>query len=198
MLGIYLFATVLGGGLLLFSVLGGGDHDVHHGVGVGHDAGAGPDHDWSASSGPMQLLVGFFRPRNVLFFLATFGITGTLLTLLDAAGALVFPLSLGMGGGAMLVTHALFTWLARTETGVDVMGDPSLEGCLARVTLPIGPGARGRVVCLIGDREIPIVARLAADVTRELAQGEEVVVLRVTDGEAEVKPVPSELPPGLT
>jgi hypothetical protein len=213
MLGFYLFAAVLGGGLLLLSMLGGGEHDTSHDVGghdfdhdVGHDVNgghdghgghdAGADHDAHFRAG--ELVLGLFRPRNMIFFLATFGITGTLLTLLTSVstfGGLV-P-SLAMGFGAMVVTHGVFVWLKRSETAVDVVSDAELEGSLARVTLPLTPGARGRIACSVGGREVHVVARLAAGYEQTLDAGREVVVLHMSDTVAEVMPFESrDLPPG--
>jgi hypothetical protein len=93
-----------------------------------------------------------------------------------------------MGGGAMLLTHTLFTWLRRSEIGIDALSEREIEGCTARVVLPLSPGERGRVACLIADREHYITARLAADVSEPVAAGGEVVILRVEGGVAEVVP----------
>lgn len=77
MLGVYIFAMVLGGGLLLLSQLAG---DQDHGGAGDHGGGGGGDHGHDVGvHGPGELLLGFFRPRNLIFFLAAFGLTGTLL-----------------------------------------------------------------------------------------------------------------------
>ncbi len=211
MLGIYLFAAIIGGGLLLFSLLGGSDHDASHadasGLDAGHDFDTGHDfdhdvgHDHDVShdvhGGAGELLLGLFRPRNLIFFLAAFGLTGTLLTLITPAsetGSLL-P-SLVMGFVAMLLTHSVFLWLKRSDTAVDAVSDNELEGCIGRVVLPVAEGERGRIACLVGGREVHLVARLAEDSGESLAVGSEVVVLRVSDTVAEVIPFESrELPP---
>lgn len=211
MLGIYLFAAIIGGGLLLFSLLGGSDHDASHadasGLDAGHDFDTGHDfdhdvgHDHDVShdvhGGAGELLLGLFRPRNLIFFLAAFGLTGTLLTLItpaSEAGSLL-P-SLVMGFIAMLLTHSVFVWLKRSDTAVDAVSDTELEGCIGRVVLPLTAGERGRIACLVGGREVHLVARLAEDSGESLAAGSEVVVLRVSDTVAEVIPFESrELPP---
>jgi len=205
MLGIYLFAAILGGGLLVFSLMGGdhgaddasgmdAGHDFDHDV--GHDAGHDVGHD--AELGAGELLLGLFRPRNLIFFLAAFGVTGTLLSLLTSVSSAggVIP-AVGMGLGAMVLSHGLFTWLKRSGTVAEAVSESELEGSLARVTLPVAPGERGRIACTVGDREVYIVARLAAGYDQTMAQGREVVVLSVADGVAEVMPFDArELPPG--
>ena len=216
MLGIYVLAAMIGGGLLLFSLLSGAHHDAGGDIAGAHvdvagldadvsgvdmdvagadvDAhiGAGdhdlhPGHDYGG-----ELVLGLFRPRNVIFFLTAFGLTGTLLTLANNAPQPTLFLSLGMGGGAMLATHAVFTWLRRSESGVEALEERELEGRAARAVLPLAPGQPGRVVCLIADREYYLTARLAPDAAQPVAANGEVVIVRITDGVAEV--IPFELP----
>jgi hypothetical protein len=213
---------MVGGGLLVFSVLSGAHHDVGdvdvHGLDVdaaGFDAhlagvdvdvagaevhvgGLDADHDVDVGHGGAGALVlGFFRPRNLIFFLAAFGVTGTVLTVTNASTPnATLLLSLAMGGGALLLTHSVFSWLRRSETGIDAVGDREIVGRTARVVLPMAPGERGRVVCTIADREYYLTARVSKDVTERLAAGSEVVVLGVQDGVAEVIPFDMpELPP---
>ena len=189
MLGLYIFAAVLGAGLLLLSQLGS-DHDAGGGAG---DHGHGPD---LAAHGPAELLLGFFRPRNLIFLLAAFGVTGTLLTLTGAAAPLTLGLSVIMGLTAMALTHGVFTWLRRSETVADAVADADLEGSVCRIVLPVRPGERGRIACLVGDQEMHITARLAEGAGEVLDSGREVVVLRMIDGEAEVAAFePPQIPP---
>jgi len=211
MLGIYLVAAIIGGGLLLFSVLGGMEHgsdydasgvDVGHDFdhGVGHDAGTGASHEVSAGQGAGwagELVLGLFRPRNIVFFAAGFGITGTLVTLLtDTSTSAGLLTSVGMGLAAMVATHGTFVWLRRSESAVDTMSDADMEGCVGRVVLPLAPGERGRIACRVGEREVHIVALLAEGYTEALPVGREVVVLEVTNTVARVMPFEShQLPP---
>ena len=204
MLGFYMLAAILGGGWFLLSLVIGGDHDATdadvsgmdagHDFDVGHDVDVSHDihvdHDVAAghAGAPGQLLLGFLRPRNVIFFLTAFGLTGTLLTWTGTAENTTLALALAMGGGSMLLTHSVFTWLRRSESAVDALSDMELEGRAARAVLPLAPGGRGRVVCLIADREQYVIARLAPDAARPVEAGSEVVIVRIEDGVAEVVP----------
>jgi len=191
MIGLYIFAAVLGGGLLLLSPLGG-DHDHHTG---GGDHGHGGD---VGAHGPAELLLGFFRPRNLTFFLAAFGITGTLLTLAGAMAPVTLGVSVLMGLAAATLTHGVFTWLRRSDTAADAVADVDLEGGVGRVVLPVRPGERGRIACRVGDREMHLTAHLAEGVHQPLEVGREVVVIRMIDGEAEVAALePPQLPPAV-
>lgn len=224
MIGIYVLAAVIGGGLLLFSMLAGdsdGGHDLGgaevdvggaeldaagldldaSGVEVDVDAsGAEVDPDLGQGQGlsAADLVLGLFQPRNLIFFAAAFGLTGMLLTLVGGTGeAETMGLSLGMGAGAMTMTHLLFTWLRRSESAVDALAEIELEGRTGRVVLPLAPGQPGRIACLVADREIYLNARLASDAGGEVGVGGEVVVVRTEKGVAEVVPFDSlELPPG--
>jgi hypothetical protein len=200
MLGIYIFAAIIGGGLLVFSVLAGADHDAGDGSDFdsGHDFDHDVDHDGSHDAHDLHaagggwagdLLLGLFRPRNFIFFLAGFGVTGTLLTLIKSPstfGALI-P-SLAMGAAAMLATHGTFVWLRRSESAMDAVSDTDMEGCLGRVVIPLSVGERGRIACRVGEREVHVVAALAEGYTQQLPPGAEVVVLRVADTVAYVMP----------
>jgi len=219
MLGIYIFAAILGGGLLLFSVLAGAEHDADHDASgldsghdfdhdLGHDLGHDVDHDLTHDAdvahashlGAGELVLGLFKPRNFTFFMAGFGLTGTLLTLLTpwGAGASLLP-ALGMGAASMVATHGVFTWLRHSETAVDVIGDADMEGCLGRVVLPLTPGERGRIACKVGGREIYVTATLDESVLESLPPGREVIVLRVSETVAHVMPFESrELPPSTS
>jgi hypothetical protein len=222
MLGIYILAAMLGGGMLVISVLSGVHHDADidvHGIdadvsgmdvdvggvdvdvdvsGVDVDAGGlDADHDVHGGyEGAGQLVLGLFRPRNIIFSLTAFGLTGALLTLTGNPESATLGLAIGMGAGAWLLTYGLFTWLKRSESVMDTVGEREIEGRPGRVVLALEPGKSGRISCLIGDREQYLTARLAPEVSRQLASGSEVVILRVEDGVAEVIPFDVlELPP---
>lgn len=198
MLGLYLFALVLGGGLLVLTLLGGdGESDVGADadieVEVEADADPGGHH---GGIGAGEIVLGLFRPRNLTFLLATFGATGTLLTLSGAGRLTTAVLAAAMGTVAMVLTHAVFFWIRRTESAVDLVGDVELEGSIGRVVLPLSPGTRGRVACRVGGRELYLTARLSADITDSVGVGREVVIVRTAEGEAEVIPSRGlELPP---
>lgn len=176
MLGLYLFAAIVGAGLLVFSLLGMGENGGHD-----HAALADAEHP-----GLGELVLAFLKPRNFIFGAAGFGITGTLLTLLGA-GPLLTPLAAaGMGAAFFVVSHVVFTLLRRTETATDLVSDTQLMGERARVTLPLEPGHPGRVACQLAGREVYLTARQAPGASGRIPVGAEVVVIRVTNGVAEV------------
>ena len=190
MLGMYVFATIVGAGLLLLSLTGWGDTDgdvdadVDAAADGGDDAG-GPEAD---HGGFGHLVLGFFRPRNLVFGTAGFGLTGSVLTLLGANPGFTAIAAAGLGVAFFLASHAVFTWLKQSEVAIDPLSDAQLMGERARVTLPLEPGRPGRVACLLGGREVYLAARLGPAGADAVPAGAEVVVVRVADGVAEVLP----------
>jgi hypothetical protein len=192
MLGIYIVAAILGAGLLALSLLAGGDggHDVGGDLGS-HAIGGGADHPMLADAehpGFGEAVLSLFRPRNFIFFLAGFGLSGTLLTLIQSGSVFTLMASLVMGVGFFLLSHFVFTLLRRTDTGGGAITEVELMGERARVTLPLVPGHPGRVACLLGGREVYLTAQLAPGITETIAAGREVIVNSVTNGVAEVLP----------
>jgi len=181
MLGIYLLFAVVGLGLLAFSL--GDDADASS-----HDVGDSSGHGDASHAHPGDLVLGFFRPRNLIFFAAAFGTTGAIFTWLGRSGLSTAVLAMLMGAGAMTASHALFRWLRKTESATEVVGDAVLEGSTGRVAIDVEPGVRGRVVCNVGGREVSVLARLAPGTADKIGAGSEVVVVRMVDGEAEIAP----------
>ncbi len=185
MAAIYVIAAILGIGLILFSMLGGGDHGDH----AGHSA----DHGDLGHHGPGDILLGLFSTRNLTFFLAAFGATGLLLGWLGVGGIATFGLAITTGLISFAAVHAVFTWLRRSDSAVEVLGDRDLEGSLGRVTWPISPGTKGQVACMLAGRELYITAVLAEGVDGLLGTGQEIIVLSTHNGVAQVMPAGNEM-----
>lgn len=190
MFGVYLFATIIGVGLLALTLFGGSDNDIDAHVDVDAQAGAGGQtgHLAGATDGISDVVLGLFKPRNVTFLLAAFGTTGLLLTLAGTNAPLTLILAGTMGTTSWFSSHALFTWLKKSDSGVSAMGDRELEGSIGTVTLPISPDARGRIMILAAGRQTWITARLEPGINRSLGVGTEVLIRRTAAGVAEVIP----------
>src|SRR5919106_252992 len=87
----------------------GGDGDAHAGVDHDHPLLADAEHPgWG------EWLLGFFRPRNFVFGLSGFGLTGTLLTLFGTGAPFTLLAAAGMGAGFFAISHGVFTFLRRS------------------------------------------------------------------------------------
>ena len=177
MFSLYLFSLVVGGGMLLFSLLGGHDGDGHGHVGHGgHDSHG---HD----------ALKFFSIRTLTYFLFAFGGVGAVLakTWSWAAAPLVLLLAVvaGLGVGAA-VTFA-FGYLQRTESGARESED-SFVGLTGRVTVPISGSGVGKVLVERGGRTFELMARPLETDGHTPAKWKAVVVVEMQRGTAVVMP----------
>jgi len=208
MLTIYLASFLIGGVLVVSSVLFGGEghgHDVDHGVSHdaadeagqgddavsasagGHDAVGGDEHG-AGHGGPVPTGAAVWLPflslRFWTFFAAFFGLAGLALTLLGLAPApLALPIALGVGalcgtGVAWLNRRLVSTQIDSSVTNQD------MQGLTARVLLDVESGSFGRV--RVGVKGYIKDLRAITDDGKRLATGEQVLVVSVRDGVAKV------------
>lgn len=186
MLPLYLFALIVGGGLLLFSLMAGHGDSDGPGVESGADADAdiAPDFDHEGAGGHDWVSAqDFLSVRTLLYLLAGFGATGTLIELLTGATTPVsFAWALLTGLAAAMLAASVYGWVRRTDSGV-VPTDPDyLIGATARVILPVVHGHRGKILALHQGREVELLARLYGSEDPDCPRGSEVVIIEV-DGE---------------
>ncbi len=171
MLALYVFAAVVGLSLLALGALGGE---------------AGPDEfelqldgDLDATSSDVSWKK-WLSMRSAAYFMAGFGGTGLLLTLLDAAPALTLGLALVMGVAAGAFVIALFGWLQQSEGGFATASD-SYIGALGEVRVPIGETAPGSVAIEHGGRTLTMRARPMGDPKSDPSTWRRVLVVDVED-----------------
>ncbi|MEX0908643.1 MAG: hypothetical protein WDZ58_02665 [Gemmatimonadaceae bacterium] len=170
MLSLYLFAVLLGGGLLLFSLLGG-DSDA--------------DVDAFDSGNPMQYL----SLRTLTYFLFVFGGVGAILTWswTRAAALLVLPVAVAAGVLVAALASATFGYIRRTNSG-DRDSEQTFVGLTGRVSVAMGEGGLGKVLVHRGDRVHELLAR-PFDAATGYVFGTSVVVVEMNHGTALVTPI---------
>lgn len=193
MLTVYIIFAIIGGGLIVVSALGSGDHghggDVHagdtdlhggdHDLSHGHDD-SGPGHH----DGPW---VPFFSLRFWTYMLGVFGLTGLLLTLLtDAREPLIASLSAGTGFLSGLVSAALVRWISTHEAD-STTREKDLLGLRAKVTVPIREQQLGRIRTTVKGELLDLLA--TAEEPKALPEGSEVVIIGMENGRATVMPL---------
>ncbi|ADY26190.1 hypothetical protein Deipr_1034 [Deinococcus proteolyticus MRP] len=171
----YLLALIVGGGLLLLSLLGG------------HDTDAGDLHTdlHTEASGPHTEpgdLASWFSLRSLVSFTAFFGLAG------------VLGRWLGLGSTTQLLTALLTGLLAGAVTAYtfrlarrhgNVSFEPAtLVGRVGQVTVPLAPGRPGRVLVAVGAGTEQLTAR--SDIP--LGAGRQVIVTAEEGGVLEVQP----------
>jgi membrane protein implicated in regulation of membrane protease activity len=177
MLPVYVFAAILGGGLLLLGMLGG-DGDLGDGMDVDSGVGSKPG-GWTH----------VFSFQTGAYAMAAFGLTGAALTLLGAASLPTLGLAAGMGVVAGTLVGLVFDWLRRNQSGFAETSDHYIGG-IGRAEVRIPSGGRGRIELVHRGRSFT----LPATSTRgEIDRHETVVVIDVVDGIALVDRAPREL-----
>lgn len=175
MFSFYLFALIVGGALLLFSLFGDSDHSD---TDLGHDTGHSPT-QWLSI-------------RTLTYFLFVFGGVGAILTKSwsPATAPIVLGIALLAGGGVGTAVSAAFRYLRRTDSGYR-QTDDSFIGLTARVIVPLGPGRPGKVLVHRGDRTFDLLAQpyVRTEGATPLPDWKEVIIVEMTRGTAIVAPV---------
>jgi hypothetical protein len=202
MLTLYVVCLLLGGLLIALSIFGGGDGDMDVDMDVDVDVdvdldadmdvdAAGEadvdsgDADADAEAGPgLAAAARFLSMRNLVFFLAFFGLTGTLLSLLQENERATLATALGLGLLAAWAVHTLMGYLRASQSGA--LPSPSaLAGSEARVVVGVRGSRPGKVDVVAGDRTHQFLARLHEGARVDhLEVGDTVVVVRIQDGVA--------------
>jgi membrane protein implicated in regulation of membrane protease activity len=172
MLTLYLMCLLLGGLLIALSIFGGGDADVDV---EGGDLDAGGGEGLAAAA-------RFLSMRNLVFFMAFFGLTGALLNLLQADPAATLLTAGGLGVVAAWAVHRLMGYLRGSQSGA-LPSVSALAGSEARVVVGITPTRPGKVDVVVGDRTCQFLARIHEGAAVDHVEaGDTVVVVRIQDG----------------
>lgn len=185
---VYIVAAILGGGLIVFSALGGlhaqGDLDVGD---PGHaDVGdhGGDGHHGHDSEGAGAFWLPFFSLRFWTYAVGTFGLLGCLLTLFTPTPAPTVALvsaatAAVMGTVASVVVRMLVRADRSSAAGLD-----DFYGVEGRVTVPVRPGLPGKVRVTVKGDVIDLIAVGASD--EEIEAGTPVVVVDMEGSTARV------------
>jgi len=181
MLSLYLFALLVGGGLLVAAMIGGGDHGhTGHDGDIGHDIAHPGEHGSAAE---------FFSLRTLTYFMFVFGGVGAVLTWTwDVGTILIFALAAVAGLGVAALTAASFAYLRRTDSGARDSED-SFVGLSGRVVVPIPNGGVGKVQVVRGDRTFELLARPLDDKSADMSTWKSVIVVEMSRGTALVMPI---------
>ena len=201
MLGLYLAAAIIGGGLVVVSALGsvfghGADHDASldhdHDIEIGghdldHDLG---EHAADAAGKVTDAFNGiaewipFLSVRFWVAFTAAFGILGILMTTMKMGGEpgiLFTALITGFLTGT--IVHTLITWIKRHLKDSSVE-EKDLVGVHGRVLVPARGSDPGKIRIEVKGDIIDLLA--VSDDGRDIDAGSEVFVVAVEGNQARV------------
>jgi hypothetical protein len=198
MLTLYLACLLFGGILLAVSLFAGtdgdadldldGNADLDFGADADFDGDVGGDADLDGSMDGEGLVEAakFFSFRNIVLFTAFFGLTGTVLTLLQTPDLIVFPIAAGMGGFAGALGHKAFTYLKATES-TTTTNLQELVGYNARVLVGLTKSRPGKITINTRNQKLQVLAIIAEDAATEaFGPGDDVLIIRIHHGMAHV------------
>lgn len=207
MTSIFWFALVVGGGLLLLSVLGDlfGDAEVEFGdtgaeldlgdVASGTLAGGSLDPGDLASRDVAIDTAGsywhaIFSLRSLTYFLFGFGATGVLLDFAWQGAHSLITLVASLGAGVMAggFNAILIGYIRRTDSG-RMAGDGALIGLEGRVILPLRADGTGKIEVRRAGREHELLARPFEAKPTAPEEWTRVIVVEMRDGIALVVPL---------
>jgi hypothetical protein len=198
MLGYYLGALAFGGVLILASlVFGDTDSDVDTDVDMDADIDGevelDPGGEMFALDDPADVVVSRWNPlfsmRFWTFALASFGLTGTLLTWIGVPAVITAALATMMGIGLGLGAAWMFRTLSRSQVSAKTSLN-QIRGVHGTVLLPIRPGGTGKIRMLIDEQAVDVLARTS--MTSTMQSKSTVLVVNVEDGIANVTCLPGE------
>ncbi|MDZ4698429.1 MAG: NfeD family protein [Rhodothermales bacterium] len=172
---VYLVSMIVGGFFVLLSIFGGEmEHHVDVSSDVHGDFGGATAHDSDTGGGGFVDLLSL---RTLFFFLAFFGLTGSLLSwtgsseTLTAITATVVGLVVGLGGNFAIqrIGHA------RVSSEIT---SNDLTGLTGRVLIPFSGSDRGKIRVVVKGNELRLPARsLDVESAESFETGDEVVVV---------------------
>lgn len=199
---VYLISLIVGGFFVLLSIFGGGESDTD--VDADHDFDFDADHDFDfdadhdfdldadhdfdvhADIGSGPGLVDLFSVRALFLFAAFFGLTGTLLTWLDASefftltASILTGLVIGLGGNWVIKTVGYRT-VSSTQTSRDI------RGSTGKVLVPFEGSEKGKITLISKGQRLQLLAQSFDDESVVAFEpGEEVVVVRMEGSVAQV------------
>ncbi|MFH1419852.1 MAG: hypothetical protein ABII12_16380 [Planctomycetota bacterium] len=154
-------------------------------AGVDAHVDAGAAHHTDGHIGEASSLASWFSIRFLVFFLATFGVLGVVLTHMTAVGAYA-TLGVSVVGGIVAgqCVHRLFRRIRRAS-GNSALRTADYVNQVARVTIPVSHTIKGEIALTVlgGQQYIPATSKHADDAFQA---GEEVGVLAYGGGVAKV------------
>lgn len=177
MITLYIFAAVLGGGLLLIGMMGG-EADGTDVVDADVDLG-----------GKVSAWTHAFSFQTAAYALAAFGLTGTALTWVGAPTLMVLLASVVMGLVGGTFVGFVFGWLKQNQSGFAESSDQYIGG-VGKTEIRIPSDGRGRIELVHRGRAFTLPA---VSTGGEIDRSETVVIIDVVDGVALVERAPKEL-----
>ena len=141
--------------------------------------GLGQRIPWQALGIDAADAVRFISFRNLTYFLTFFGLSGTVLDLVDVPSWITLGGSVLMGSFAAVFGYQLMKYLRGSESG-DLGSIYELKGREAVVLLPAEKGKRTKISVTYGARTITLMAKLA-DISEaeSINKGDKILIIDI-------------------
>lgn len=174
---IYLVCLIFGGFFLAVSIFAGTEADADFALTA--DVDMDLDVDTEIPGEGMTSAIQFLSFRNLIFFFAFFGLSGSLLSRMAAPAMVTFAAATGLGVLAATLGHKAMQYLKQTESGAS-MDLRDLEGLPAKVTVDVSKAQKGKVSVRAKDRIFQILAMVAEEAEGEKFRfGDAVTIIRI-------------------
>jgi membrane protein implicated in regulation of membrane protease activity len=190
---LYLFALVVGLGILGLQVAMGGNNGGDD-VG-GHGEASGNPHAMHGGAGRSVDesfdVIGFFLSfRFWIFTSLGFGMTGSLLHYLNLASmGVVLALAVASGLGAGIFVTLAFRFVTRSSVSSTTDVNQA-RGTMGRVLVAVGKERTGQIRVVLRGESVDLVAKTDGE---DIARGEHVIVDEIEGNTAHVSKSPPEL-----
>ena len=183
---LYLTCLILGGVFIVVSLFFDmdSDADVDLDTEVDFDPDADIGGETAVEGEGAVAAIKFLSFRNIVMFVAFFGLTGALLTWLGGPFVINLPAAIVMGFFTATLMHKAMSHLIKNEVG-QTTNLEDLVGTPAKVTVNVGRNRRGKISVYANGRTLQLLAQVAEEAAKdEFATGEAVIVLKVQEGTA--------------
>ncbi|MCA9743548.1 MAG: hypothetical protein H6695_07905 [Deferribacteres bacterium] len=173
---IYLVCLIFGGFFLAVSIFAGTEADA--------DFGLETDADFNTESAELggegvTSAIQYLSFRNIVFFVAFFGLTGFALSKLETPAIVAFAIASALGFFAASVGHKVMSYLRDSEVS-GTMDLRDLEGQSAKVVVNLTKSKRGKISVNSRDRIFQLLALVADEASKDAFQfGDSVTIIRV-------------------
>jgi hypothetical protein len=129
--------------------------------------------------GVLSEVAKFFSFRNIVYFAAFFGLTGTILKVTNVGDIISFICSLGIGFFSAGFGYSLMKYLRNNESG-ESLNIFDLNGKEAKVSIGISKSRKGKIVVESGGSSLELTALLSENADEEfIPKGKKVLIIEI-------------------
>lgn len=178
MITVYLCCLIFGGILLIVSLFADSDSELGGEVEIEADA------ELDVETEGLVNVFKFLSFRNIVYFLAFFGLTGVTVSRIDLPPGGTLISAIIMGSFAAFLGHVVMQYLKNSQVG-EGSNLENLVGQFGKVILDVSRMKAGKISIRLNENIHQILAKVADESSiQEFKNGDTVTIVRVQDGYA--------------